>query len=107
MVRAPKTAVLQILDVLVGNALMHGAGSVTVTARRIGAGVAIDVHDEGTGFDAAAVAGRSDPGVGHGLSLARSLAQLAGGSLVLGPEVRLLLPASRSAPAPVVHGSTS
>lgn len=109
-VRAAETAVRQILDVLVGNALQHGAGTVAVTVRRLGAGVAVDVTDEGPGFDPDLAPSHSEPSRGHGVPLARSLAQLAGGSLVVEsaapqPLLRLLLPASRS--GEIVQESTS
>jgi signal transduction histidine kinase len=105
-VRAPEAAVRQILDVLVGNAFEHGAGTVAVVVRRLGDGVAIDVTDEGSGFEfvdattPVAPPGRSARH-GLGLPLARALTHLAGGSLVVentgpAPALRLLLPASRS-----------
>jgi signal transduction histidine kinase len=99
-VRAPETAVRQILDVLVGNALQHGSGDVLVHVRRVDDGVAIEVTDEGAGFDADTLSSRTTRG--HGLPLARLLTQLAGGSLVVDEEstrtvVRLELPASRVA----------
>ena len=115
---APPAALRQILDVLLGNALWHGEGTVTMTARLADGGVAIDVSDEGPGMpedpaeyaehagpvqdaegarhpgspaDSAADHGAADDGHGRGLPLARSLASAAGGSLVL----------SRAAPRPV------
>jgi len=86
--RASKTAVHQIVDVLLSNAVEHGAGAITVRARRVGTGVAIDVSDEGAGVQGAASAvferrSGDDPRRGIGLALARSLAEAEGGRLVL------------------------
>ena len=109
-VQVSEAAVRQILEVLVSNAFVHGSGVVVVsTAKRIG-GVAIDVSDEGPGLtDAAAsvfhnnvdvafpgtMRAVSDAGVhGIGLSLARNLADSAGGRLILrnaGPNPRFSL----------------
>ena len=101
---AATAAVLnQVLDVLVSNALEHGAGTVTVAARTAGGGVAVDVRDEGGGFDPAVLDGafrRRDPrarGNGIGLALARDLAESIGARLTVadpgpGPVVTLLLP---------------
>lgn len=88
-------AVRQILQVLVENATVHGAGAVTVTARTVGGAIAIDVTDEGPGIagDLKAIferRGASSQGTGIGLSLARSLATADGGRLV----------AQRSGPSP-------
>jgi signal transduction histidine kinase len=109
-VRAPKTAVQQILDVLVANALRHGAGAVTVAMWRLGNGVAVDVRDEGPGFHTDADGSPLENSRGHGLPLARALTQLAGGSLVVEnairePVVRLLLPATRPAQAIAAQGA--
>jgi signal transduction histidine kinase len=100
---APEAAVRQILDVLLGNALWHGEGTVTIGARRTPAGTAIEVSDEGPGLAAEPerlLAGPPDPADGHGrgLPLARALAAAAGGSLVVRraspqPVFSLLLPA--------------
>lgn len=97
-------AVQQILGVLLDNAHRHGAGTVTVRARRAGSAVAIDVSDEGPGLtgDPESVFARRSPaasGHGIGLSLARSLAVADGGRLVLtgtgpGPTFSLLLVSS-------------
>jgi signal transduction histidine kinase len=93
---APPAAVRQILDVLIGNALWHGDGEVSIEAYETVTGVAIDVSDEGPGLPAepaepiAGIAERAD-GHGKGLPLARSLAVAAGGSLVV----------RRTAPQPI------
>jgi signal transduction histidine kinase len=101
---AATAAVLhQVLDVLVANALEHGAGTVTVAVRTAGGGVAVDVSDEGAGFDAAVLADafrRGNPrarGNGIGLALARDLAESIGARLTVtdpgrNPVVTLLLP---------------
>jgi signal transduction histidine kinase len=93
---APSAAVRQILDVLIGNALWHGDGAVTISAYDTGTGIAIDVSDEGAGLppeaaDLLADAPSRTDGHGRGLPLARSLAIAAGGSLVV----------RRAAPRPV------
>jgi signal transduction histidine kinase len=103
--RASEAAVRQILTVLVENALVHGVGTVTVTARDAGPAVAVDVADEGTlAVDEAALfAGRSGDREGHGigLALARRLAEAQGGRLRLRSSapttVTLLLPGADGA----------
>jgi signal transduction histidine kinase len=100
--RATPAVLHQVLDVLVTNALGHGAGPVTVTVRSAGDGLAVDVSDEGAGFDPAtlpAALRRGNPharGTGIGLGLARELAESIGGRLVIvepgpRPVIRLLL----------------
>jgi signal transduction histidine kinase len=104
-VRASAAAVRQILAVLVENALVHGAGKVTVTARDAAPAVAVDVGDEGTlALDEAALfTGRTGDREGHGigLALARRLAEAQGGRLRLRSAtpttVTLLLPAADGA----------
>jgi signal transduction histidine kinase len=97
-------AVRQVIDVLVGNALCHGDGTVTIDVHDVGTGVAIEVTDEGTGLAGepddllAGSAGRAD-GHGRGLPLARALADASGGRLVVRraapePIFSLLLPAA-------------
>ncbi len=101
---APAAAVRQILDVLIGNALCHGHGTVTVDVHDVGTGIAVEVSDEGPGLaakpdeESAGLADRAD-GHGRGLPLARSLALAAGGRLVVRraaprPIFSLLLPAT-------------
>jgi len=110
-VRRPRRAVadahvvLEILDVLLDNAVRYGAGAVSLTVRDLPGWLALDVGDEGAGFDgdpesAFTRRGRGADGDGHGigLALARSLAYAEGGRLavtVTGPHpvVTLFLPA--------------
>jgi len=81
-------ALHQVLDVLVSNAMQHGAGTVTVDAHDVAGGLAIDVIDEGRGIRAPAEAvfsRRSRSGASHGigLALARSLIEAEGGRLLV------------------------
>jgi signal transduction histidine kinase len=104
--RASTTAISQIVDVLIANAVHHGQGAVTVHVRRAGPGVAVDVEDGGPGIDQdpEAIFGRGiSRGDGHGigLALARSLAQAEGGQLLLRqarphPIFTLVLPPDRT-----------
>ncbi|HST64502.1 MAG TPA: HAMP domain-containing sensor histidine kinase [Mycobacteriales bacterium] len=100
---ASPAVVHQVLDVLVANALEHGAGPVAVSVRAAGDGLAVEVADHGGGFDGPALTAafrRADPraaGHGIGLALARDLAESIGGRLVIarpgpGPVLSLLLP---------------
>ena len=87
VIRATRSAVDQVLDVLIANSLQHGAGTTTVRARRIAGGVSFDVADDGVGIaavDAEAIFTRGH-GSGHGigLALARTLAEADGGRLLL------------------------
>jgi signal transduction histidine kinase len=104
---ASDAAVRQILDVLIGNALWHGDGTVTIEAGEAGDSVAIEVSDEGPGFAAdpedlfAGSAERAD-GHGRGLPLARSLAVAVGGNLLAHRAAprsvfRLVLPGATAA----------
>jgi signal transduction histidine kinase len=93
--RASPLVIGEALNVLVENALEHGAGPVTITVREAGDALAVDVADAGPGFggDAeVAFARRSDGSRGIGLALARSLVQAEGGRLIV----------TRAAPDPVL-----
>jgi signal transduction histidine kinase len=85
--QVPAGLVTQIFDVLVGNALRHGNGTVTLTARDAAGILAVDVTDEGTmQLNPAAVFARgTSGGNGHGigLALARTMAEAAGGRLAI------------------------
>lgn len=86
----------QIVDVLVDNALRHGAGAVTVSILSSADGPSLEVADEGTGFGGddptALFRPPDDPAAPHGrgLGLARRLARADGGAL----EIVTLRPAT-------------
>jgi signal transduction histidine kinase len=81
----------QVLDVLLANALRHGAGAVRVGVARNGEAASITVDDEGPGVperdrDAIFERGASRTGsTGIGLHLARALAEADNGSLRVAP----------------------
>ena len=84
------TVLLEILSILVANAVEHGEGTVSVTARDAPSRwVAIDVEDEGPGVEGPVQAvferrvGADAGGHGIGLALARSLAEAEGARLSL------------------------
>lgn len=96
-----QSGLTQILDVLLDNALRHGAGAVTLTLRSATSAVAIDVTDEGHGIDSDvdifARGVSTHGGSGIGLAFARGVAEDNGGRLRLSrrePTTRftLLLP---------------
>lgn len=90
---------------LVGNAIVHGDGRITVSARRLGGAIEIAVEDAGPGIpvefrDSAferfsrAPAARGRPGSGLGLAIVRAVAEAHGGEARLGEgaRVELLIP---------------
>ncbi|HEV7523992.1 MAG TPA: HAMP domain-containing sensor histidine kinase [Acidimicrobiia bacterium] len=87
IVQASRSALDQILDVLLDNALQHGAGVVTIFVRSAGeGGVVIAVDDEGAGITGNADAvftTTAQGGHGFGLPLAAALAHAEGARLRL------------------------
>jgi len=87
-VRATPVALGQILTTLLENSLTHGRGTVEISARRAGPSVVIEVSDNGEGVSRAMAPhiferSVSSGGSGLGLTLARDLAEAAGGRLEL------------------------
>jgi signal transduction histidine kinase len=94
----------QVIATLIGNALVHGAGTVTVRTRRASGHIVLEVHDEGPGVPDELVPRifeRSFSGAqstGLGLALARDLVSADGGRLELAqprpPIFAIFLPPS-------------
>jgi len=91
-------ALRQILDVLLANALEHGAGDVCLCVRRSPGAVVVDVGDQGGHrLDGTIFERRTGRSTGIGLALARTLAEAEGGRLVLDepgphPVFRVVIP---------------
>jgi two-component system, OmpR family, sensor kinase len=110
-VDADPPRIRQALGNLLHNALRHGAGEVSLSARATSGGAEIDVADEGSGFgdDFAARAferfargdgSRTRGGAGLGLAIVRAVAEAHGGRAEIVPDVhgarvRLWLPVSQ------------
>jgi signal transduction histidine kinase len=121
-VRAPVAALAQALDVLLDNALHHGAGTTSVTVACPGGRPSLAVEDEGPGVPHALMRDIFAPAVstagstGLGLPLARALVEAAGGQLVLAaarpPRFEIVLPSgdapgsARRAPRDLAPGAT-
>jgi signal transduction histidine kinase len=80
----------QVIATLLDNALMHGAGTVTIRTSRTPKSVVIEVRDEGKGVPTDLVprifernVSGKPGGTGLGLALARSIAAADGGNVVL------------------------
>ncbi len=102
---APAETVRQVVDVLLENALLHAAGTVTVRLRLQGRTILLAVADQGAGIPEAERARIFERGVslsvgsGVGLAVARELARDGGGELGLAPgnptRFELSVPARR------------
>jgi two-component system, OmpR family, sensor kinase len=110
VVTADRLRLEQAVGNLVENALLHGAGGITLDARRANGFVELHVTDEGPGFPEAFLAhalerfsradGRSDHGSGLGLAIVETIARAHGGRARVanrpagGADVAILLPAA-------------
>ena len=105
----------QVIATLLDNALMHGKGTVTIRRTQSERSVVIEVEDEGEGVPAdlvprifdRSVSGRPE-GTGLGLALARTMAAVDGGRIVLArrrpPVFAVFLP--RNPPGDRDHAKT-
>ncbi|MEW1908003.1 sensor histidine kinase [Kitasatospora sp. NPDC085895] len=112
-------ALVRVAQSALANAAQHaGARQVEVTLSYMGAEVALDVVDDGSGFDPAAVADRShgnggshgNDGGGFGLAAMRHRVQALGGSLTVesAPGQGTAVAAQLPLPAPAAHrGATA
>lgn len=109
---ASEAAIRQVMGVLLDNALRHGHGTVTVTARETAQAIAVDIDDEGAIDHPDQLFVRRSPtatGHGIGLALARSLTEAEGGRLLLSrrqPTTFTLLLPLVAAREPVDSGRT-
>ena len=81
-VAASNAAITQALDVLVDNAVRHGAGTVTLAVRPVAGGITISVTDEGPGPGLAPTPEHRTDDHGIGLQLARTLVETERGRLL-------------------------
>jgi signal transduction histidine kinase len=90
VVRAPLD---QVLDVLIDNALNHGAGTITVAFARAGGRLQFSVGDEGPRALDTGVVHESPAGVGASITDAATRAEAVGGFLAVAdvPTTRMLL----------------
>ncbi len=118
LVWADATRLSQLLDNLVDNALVHGAGAVEIEARRVGPEWLLAVADRGAGVPLAERSRLFEPfrrgdgdaapgsGLGLGLALVRAIVQAHGGTLAWrdrrhgGSRVECRLPLREAPPLP-------
>ncbi|WP_016700806.1 ATP-binding protein [Actinoalloteichus spitiensis] len=92
LARATPARLREAIGVLLENAVVHGAGTVAVTARPTGGMVTIEVTDQGKGVPEELVPHVFERGVsaagstGVGLAVARALVEADGGRLKVSPE---------------------
>jgi signal transduction histidine kinase len=106
LVRVTPARLREAVGALVDNALQHGAGTVTVSARSAEGSLVLEVSDTGAGVPEDLVPHVFDRGVsvrsstGLGLALARALVEADGGRLELSrarpPLFTIFLPAART-----------
>jgi len=111
-----------VLAILVGNALTHTRGAVTIALEATAGRVVLVVGDQGPGLDPEAVAhvfdrfwrgdaARERKGSGLGLAIARGIVEAHGGTITLtsasasGTQVRAVLPAATGAQQAAGHQS--
>jgi signal transduction histidine kinase len=114
--RVSPGGVAQAVDVLLENALEHGAGTTRLEAGVLGGRYRVAVSDEGAGVPSALEARIFERDVstagstGIGLSLARALVEADGGRLVLArprpARFEILIPQPRPAPASAAPAGT-
>ena len=101
--RVRPASIEQVLDVLLDNAMRHGAGETRITARPATGGLVVQIDDEGPGIDVALSDGvferLNGQSTGIGLALARTLLEADGGLLLLSDpehaEFRIVLAGSK------------
>lgn len=85
----PQRRFVEVVANLLANAIRHGDGRITLTARMRSDSLRIEVADEGPGLPgplAGAVRRTADPAHGHGLAIARESAASLGGRLSSAPS---------------------
>jgi signal transduction histidine kinase len=87
-VRMPAGALMQVMDVLIGNAVKHGEGDVRVTVTETAAYAEVRVGDDGSRDHAASRVRNPETPLTGGLATAAEIAASLGGQLRLTDDVR-------------------